>query len=144
MEIGLFDVALRNSQDFDHWSRLARHGTRLSYQRQVLLKYRCRPDGLTGDTGNCLRRELRMFDKVEQSYDLTPTERVEVAAVIRDRRALLEFEMGKDHLVQGQFSLASDSFARAHEQRPSMKKLAALWLSRLAPGLMRTICLRRM
>ena len=28
------------------------------YQRQVLLKYRCRPDGLTGDAVNSHRREL--------------------------------------------------------------------------------------
>ena len=41
LEIGLFDEALRNAQDFDLWLRLAQHG-RLAYQRQVLLRYRAR------------------------------------------------------------------------------------------------------
>ncbi|MDQ2920430.1 MAG: glycosyltransferase, partial [Acidobacteriota bacterium] len=41
IEVGLFDEGLRNSQDFDLWLRLVRHGFRLAYQRQLLLRYRC-------------------------------------------------------------------------------------------------------
>ncbi len=35
-KVGLFDEALRNSQDFDLWLRLARNGSRLAYQRKLL------------------------------------------------------------------------------------------------------------
>ena len=83
LEVGLFDEALRNAQDFDLWLRLARHGARLAYQRKVLLSYRSRPNSLTGDAINSHQRELRVFDKIEQSYDFTPAERLEVTAVIR-------------------------------------------------------------
>src|SRR5258706_4760157 len=95
LEVGLFDEALRNAQDFDLWLRLARHGARLAYQRKVLLSYRSRPNSLSGDAINSHRRELHVFDKIEQSYDFTPAERVEVTGVIRNRRALLEYELGK-------------------------------------------------
>src|SRR5205085_5007881 len=92
LDTGLFDPLLRTAQDFDMWLRLALKGARLSYHRQELLKYRCRPDGLTRDTINSHQRELGVFDKIENSYDLSATNREEVLQVIRDRRALLHFE----------------------------------------------------
>ena len=67
LDAGVFDPALRTAQDFDMWLRLALKGARLSYHRQALLKYRCRPDGLTRDAINSHQRELRVFDKIENS-----------------------------------------------------------------------------
>ena len=142
-EVGLFDEALRNAQDFDLWLRLVRHGARLAYQRRVLLRYRSRPDGLTGNTINSHRRELRIFDKIEQSYDLSPVEREEVLAVIRDRRALLQYELGKLYLLPGDFAQARESFALANSLRRSWKSKAAFWFTCWAPRLMQTIYIRR-
>src|SRR6185436_10537720 len=83
IDIGLFDPELRRGQDFDLWLRLACAGHRLSFQRQPLLKYRCRPNSLSGGVINSHRRELRIFDKIEQSYDLSPEQRTEVGEIIR-------------------------------------------------------------
>jgi glycosyltransferase involved in cell wall biosynthesis len=143
LKVGLFDEALRNAQDFDLWLRLARHGARLAYQRKVLLSYRSRPNSLTGDAINSHRRELRVFDKIEQSYDFTPAERLEVTAVIRSRRALLEYELGKLYLVPGDFVRARESFVNANSLQRSWKPRLALWLTRIAPGLLRTLYVRR-
>jgi glycosyltransferase involved in cell wall biosynthesis len=145
LEVGLFDEALRNAQDFDLWLRLARHGARLAYHRHVLLRYRSRPNSLSGDAINSHRRELRVFDKIEQSYDFTPDERAEVSLLIRNRRALLEYELGKLYLLPGDFARARESFARANGfgLAPSWKPRVALWLTRLAPRLMQALYLRR-
>jgi len=143
MEVGLFDEALRNAQDLDLWLRLARSGARLSYQRRVLLKYRCRPDGLTGDAVNSHRRELRVFDKIEQSYDLSPQERGKTIEVIRNRRALLEFELGKLHAAHGDEIQSRESFERADHLRRTWKTRLALWLNRVSPNLLKAICSRR-
>ena len=143
LEVGLFDEALRNAQDFDLWLRLARHGARLAYQRKVLLSYRSRPDSLTGDAINSHQRELRVFDKIEQSYDLPPEEREQVLAVIRDRRALLEYELGKLYLLPGDFALAREAFAKANSLRRSWKTQGALWFARLAPRLMKDLYFQR-
>src|SRR5438128_908138 len=94
LEVGLFDEALRNAQDFDLWARLAHGGARLMYHRAVLLHYRGHSNSLTGDAVNSVRRELRVLQKVEESYDFTPAERAEVSPVIRARKGLLEFELG--------------------------------------------------
>lgn len=139
LEVGLFDETLRNAQDFDLWLRLARHGARLAYQRQVLLRYRSRVDSLSGDAINSHRRELRVFDKIEQSYDFTPAERAEVTAVIRNRRALLEYEMGKLYLLPGEFARARESFTKANSLRPGWKAKVALLLTRVAPRLLQNI-----
>lgn len=143
LEVGLFDLTLRNAQDFDLWLRLARHGARLAYQRRVLLEYRTRQGSLTGDAINSHRRELRVFDKIEESYPLTPAERSEVSAVIRKRRALLEFELGKLYLIPGDFERARESFARANRLERNWKPRLALWLTRLAPRLLQSVYLRR-
>jgi len=143
LEVGLFDEALRNAQDFDLWLRLARHGARLAYHRKVLLSYRSRPDSLTGDAINSHRRELRVFDKIEQSYDFTPAERREVAAVIRTRRALLEYELGKLYLVPRDFARARESFVNANNLQRGWKPRLALWLTRIAPGLLRSLYVQR-
>jgi len=143
LDVGLFDLTLRNAQDFDLWLRLARHGARLAYQRRVLLDYRTRQGSLTGDAMNSHRRELRVFDKIEQSYPLSPAERAEVAPAIRKRRALLEYELGKLYLLPGEFDRARESFIRANSLERNWKPRLALWLTRLAPRLLQTVYLHR-
>ena len=142
-EVGLFDEALRNAQDFDLWLRLARYGARLAYHRQVLLRYRARVNSLTGDATNSLNRELRVLDKIERSYNLTPAEIREVTPVVRDRQTILQFELGKHLLARGEVELARTAFSTANNCRRTFKTQAALWLSHLAPGPMRALCLRR-
>jgi glycosyltransferase involved in cell wall biosynthesis len=143
LEVGLFDESLRNAQDLDLWLRLARHGARLAYQRRVLLSYRSRVNSLTGDAINSHHRELIVFDKIEQAYDFTPTELLEVTEVIRNRRALLEYELGKLYLVPRDFARARESFANSNSHRRSWKPQLALWFTCIAPGLFRTLYLSR-
>lgn len=146
LDVGLFDPMLRNAQDLDLWLRLAQHGARLAYHRQVLLEYNARSSGLTGDAINSHRRELRIFEKIEQSYRLTPPERRRVEEVIKKRRAHIEYELGKLYLLPGEFAQAREAFARACNSgvSGSWKPRLALWLTRLAPGATRALCLRRM
>ncbi len=139
LEVGLFDEALRNSQDFDLWLRLARQGAQMAYQCRTLLRYRSRDNSLSGDEVNVHRRELRVLEKVEREYDLSRAERPEVVSVIKRRRAVLEFELGKLYLAQGEFARARESFGKANQQGRSWKTQAALGFSRLAPRLMQSL-----
>lgn len=141
---GLFDETLRNAQDFDLWLRLAQAGARLMYHRHVLLRYRTRAHSLTGDEINSLVRELRVLDKIQQSYNLTPEERAEVFPVIRRRQALLQFELGKHLVARGDIGPARIAFSKADRSRRSWKTQTAIWFSRLAPSQMQALCLRRL
>jgi glycosyltransferase involved in cell wall biosynthesis len=144
IQVGLFDELLRNSQDFDLWLRLARSGARMAYRRRTLLRYRSRDNSLSGDEVNVHRRELRVLEKVERSYELSPAERAEVGSVIESRRAVLEFELGKLYLARGEFTRARESFGKANQLRRSLRTRVAVWSSSIAPRLMQTLYLRRL
>jgi glycosyltransferase involved in cell wall biosynthesis len=143
LQVGLFDETLRNSQDFDLWLRLLRHGARLAYQRRLLVHYRFHENSLSGDEINRNTRQLRVYDKIENSFDLAPDERTEVARALRGRRAILEFELGKLYLEQGDVERAREAFTKANNLQPSWKTRLAVLLARRAPRLLKRLQLRR-
>jgi len=143
LEVGMFDEQLRNSQDFELWVRLVRHGARASYQRKVLLRYRYHENSLSGDALNQIRRELRVLGKIEESYDLTPREREEVLKAMAAVEANLELETGKLHLAKGEFAEAREAFRKACAASPSLKLRGALLLLRFAPRLLQKVYVRR-
>lgn len=140
---GLFDVGLRNAQDFDLWIRMLLRGARMAYQRKVLVRYRYREGSLSGDAVNRVERELRVYRKILDAYELNASEREEVErAILRMRRELSLIE-AKAQLERGEFELARESFKRADELQPSLKLKAVGVLLRLWPGLLRRIHTRR-
>lgn len=143
-KVGLFDEALRNAQDFDLWLRLAHAGARLMYHRRVLVRYCTRANSLTGDEINSLVRELRVLDKIQHSYNLSSEERAKVSPVMRNRQALLQFELGKHLVARGDIGPARTAFSKADRSRRSWKTQTAIWFSRLAPSQMQALCLRRL
>jgi hypothetical protein len=56
---------------------------------------------------------------------------------------LLEYELGKLHLLPGDFARARESFTRASNFGGGWKPQAALWLTRLAPGMVQALYGRR-
>ncbi|MDQ2921421.1 MAG: hypothetical protein M3R52_07410, partial [Acidobacteriota bacterium] len=98
----------------------------------------------SGDEINRTARQLRVYDKIESSIDLSPEERPAVLRAIESRRALLEFELGKLYLEQGDFEKSRAAFSKAKSWRRSWKTTVAVLLSRWSPGFMRGVHLRRM
>ena len=143
LEAGLFDEGKINAQDFDLWLRLALRKARLAYHDEVLLRYRVHADSLSGDEVNIHRRELEVFDKVESSYPLAPEERPAALAVMRRRRALLHFEIGKLLLLGGDAAGARASFAEAVASGGGWKPRLAGFLVRAAPEWARAAYARR-
>ena len=136
-EAGLFDESLRNSQDFDLWVRLVRRGARLSYQRKVLLRYRCQGNSLSSGTPvNQVLRQLNVFEKMGSRLELTAEERAELSRVLEKLRAELELEYGKEHLARGDYTSARQSLKKANSFRPRMKLRATLLLLNVAPRLL--------
>ena len=142
-DVGLFDEGLRNSQDFDLWLRLVRHGARASYQKKVLLKYRCRKEGLSGDEVNRIARQVRVYKKIQDSYRLTPEERTEVSRVMGKIKALHELELSKAYLSQGKFAEARVALNKANGHQRSWKLRGVSLFLLVAPQLLRRLHARR-
>jgi len=104
LEVGLFNEQIPNGQDFELWLRLVRHGARVAYQRKVLLRYRCHEDSLSStDAVERIVRQLLLFERIVETYDLTPVERLEVDRVFEKLKAEMEFEIGKARFIEGDF-----------------------------------------
>lgn len=116
LDAGMFDETLPRlvSEDFDLWFRLAKQGARLDYHKKVLLKYRVRPTGLSGDNIQRAERTLAVFESLEKNYRLTDAEREKVASQLNLARADLEIERGKHNLILENFSEARSNFRRAN------------------------------
>jgi hypothetical protein len=137
LEVGLFDVTLRNSQDFDLWTRLAkREGSRMNFQQKVLARHRVRPGSLASDPIKSVEGELRVLDKISRRDDLTASERGTLARTVALRSASIEIDRGKRSLLQGKFDDAARSFRFANDYYHSWKLYLVLLLMRISPRLL--------
>jgi len=140
LEVGLFDVTLRNSQDFDLWVRLAkRDGARMNYQREVLARHRIWDGSLASDGIKSVEGELRVLAKVSQRTDLTPKERETLSRTVSLRSASVEVDRGKRSLLHGEFEAAAKSFRFANDYYRNWKLTIVLWCLRIAPQLLRRV-----
>lgn len=140
LEVGLFDVTLRNSQDFDLWVRLAkRDGARMNYQREVLARHRVWEGSLASDGIKSVEGELRVLAKVSQRADLTPEERETLSRTVSLRSASVEVDRGKRSLLHGEFEAAARSFRFANDYYRNWKLTIVLWCLRIAPQLLRRV-----
>ncbi len=135
IELGMFDVDLWHSQDFDMWVRLAkRPGARMAFLPKVLLKQRHRPGSLASDSIKSVESELQVMAKTALRDDLTPGERQALENTVAMRQASLEVDRGKLSLSAGDFAAARHSFEYAYDYYRSWKlRFVLLWL-RLSPG----------
>jgi len=143
LEVGLFDETLRNSQDFDLWVRLVRYGARANYQQKVLLRYRCRTNSLSGDEVNRLARQIRVYEKIDNSYDLADEEHQALNQVLNKVKALHQLEIGKLELSKGKYEEARQALKRSDKYDRNWKLRGILLLLRVAPQLLRHLHTRR-
>jgi glycosyltransferase involved in cell wall biosynthesis len=144
VEAGLFHESLRNAQDFEMWTRLLRFGGRIGYQREVLLRYRCRQNSLSGDVMNRLATEMHVLKHIADTYELMPAEREELSRAMELQEASLHLAQGKHGLLRGRFDEAHTSFKRAHAVFGGWKLRLAVVMLRVAPRLLRKLAHRRL
>jgi len=141
VEAGLFDKTLIRAQDAEMWMRLAFRGARIGYQSRVLLRYRMREGSLSGTAVNRVQREINVFTRIGETYELTSAQRDLIARELERLRAHLELEQGKFELLEGSAQRAIGHFERANRFLRTPKLAAVLRLGTLSPGLLR-LCFR--
>ena len=133
--VGLFDEALKSSEDFDLWLRLAHAGGRFNYTRRVLARYRKRSGSLSSDPAWMCRSIVKVLDKCLAQMDLTEAERQLVAAQRAHFAALEGFHEGKRAFFRGDFATAREALGEANRTMRSVKLGVILLVLHTAPGL---------
>jgi glycosyltransferase involved in cell wall biosynthesis len=137
LECGLFDEDLPRigMEDFDLWFRLLKMGARLDYQRRVLLKYRVRPESLSGSNVQRAQRSVVVLDIIERKHRLSDSEKRAVTNHRKLVSAELKLENGKLNLTQGNYNEALADFRQANEYYRKIKLKIVIWLLKVNPDL---------
>ena len=129
VDVGLFDEAFPNSQDFDLWLRLAKEGARITYQKVVLVERRIYEGSLASDPIKSFSGEVKVLEKTARRNDLTNAERTALEKKLALRHASIEVCKGKQRLSAGDFSSALLAFRDANRFYQSWKlRLVLIWL----------------
>lgn len=131
---GMFEVPEVRAHDFVLWLKMAKHGARIKYQREVLLKYRVRVDGLTGTSIERTQRTIDVLDRVEKDFDLTTSQQDALRAMYSLLKRDMCIEVGKAALLREDYVAARESFLRANEVRISHKLELVMFFLDIAPS----------
>ncbi|HEY5883713.1 MAG TPA: glycosyltransferase [Pyrinomonadaceae bacterium] len=144
LAVGCFDERFRNSQDFDLWLRLAKHGARFTYQKSVLVHRRIYEGSLASNPVNSLEGEIKVLENLRERGDLTTAEQAILLETLELRRAMADVWTGKQKLTSGDFDSALRNFDLANSYFRSWKlSLVKVWL-RFAPRLLQRVYLSRL
>lgn len=134
-DAGMFDESLRSCEDFDLWLRIIKKGGRITYHRRLLALYRRHQGSLSSDRVWMTRNLLAVFEKCENTLNLTPAEREILNEEITHNRAMLRLFEGKHALRAGGASAALVHFKDANEHLRSPKLVLVIFLLRHLPRL---------
>jgi len=135
VELGMFDASLPGIgiEDFDLWLRMAKSGARIGYQRQVLLHYRVRLSGLSGNIIQQSERTVVALKCIKAKTELTAREEHVWRHTLNEAEAQLLLETGKAHLLRGEFREARLQFRAANGYYNKPKLRLVDWALSVAP-----------
>jgi len=133
LRAGMFENDRVKAEDFHLWLRMAKTGSKIAYQRKILLKYRVHLDSLSGDGIDRIERAIDVFERVERTIELSEQQHADLEKTIGGLKADLAVEQGKAFLIHGEYAEAARSFSNANAHRRSLKLTAVGLLTRLAP-----------
>jgi glycosyltransferase involved in cell wall biosynthesis len=134
--VGRFDPALRRSEDFDLWLRIAHAGGRFEGTTRVLTHYRRHAQSTSADLWAMADAVLRVLDKCERTLQLNETERAAVHAARRRQEAEKHFIEGKRALMQRDYRQARRSIREANAVINSRKLSLVTYGLLVTPRLM--------
>ncbi len=136
IDAGLFNEELRYAEDYDLWLRVAKQGSRLAYQEQVLLNKRMHGASLSSDRQRLHESALCVLEKSKNEPGLSQDVKEAIAEQSARLTALVKLEQGKVHLSRGDFAGAQEAIKEANSFFMNWKLRAALFCLRYAPRLL--------
>ncbi|HVF50395.1 MAG TPA: glycosyltransferase family A protein [Pyrinomonadaceae bacterium] len=135
--VGMFDQTFRGVEDFELWLRILGRGGRISYHRQVLMRYRRVSGSLSSSPTRMYGQALEVFEKAGRTLtELTDADRQALREETAHYRAMLRLAEGKDALARNDFRAATEGLSEANVYFGSGKLKLILLLLRFAPKLL--------
>ena len=134
-KVGMYDENLRSCEDFDLWLRIVKGGSRMTYHRRSLVRYRRHLGSLSSDRVWMTRHLVAVFEKCVRTLDLTAAEAEAVNEQMSHHRAMLGLFEGKRALSAGGAGAALVHFKRANEELRSPKLSLVVFFLQHAPFL---------
>ena len=119
--VGRFDPALRRSEDFDLWLRIAHAGGRFGGTTRVLAHYRRHDQGTSADLELMADAVLTVLDKCERTLQLDEADRAAVQTARRRQQAEKRFIEGKRAFFERDYSRARRAIREANKVIRSRK-----------------------
>lgn len=136
-DVGMFDEALRYTEDFDLWLRILKNGGRITYHRKALVRRRVRSESTSASDPVWLCQHiLATLNRIGDTWDLTRSERASLQQRLRFQTAMLHQFKGKNAFFNGDNKTAIRELREANRffQKPKLKLV--LLLLRFAPRLL--------
>lgn len=128
-----FDKKNISSEDFDLWTRMASNGTKLGYQRKVLLMHRCRYNGLSGNLIQKIKKSIDVYSHILSNMKLEDRHIIIIKKQLNRQQSRLRIIQGKIHLINGDFKKAVSSFRDANKFYRSTKITFVILMLHIAP-----------
>lgn len=142
--VGLFDEAIRKGgEDFDLWIRMARHGCRLSFTREPLVRYRKRPGQLSNNYQEMGGSAIHACKKLLADPQSQPRERFLAEAMIRETQASINRLIARNKVADRDYAGAVEHLALANSHFRSLKLALISFGLRIAPGFVARIMHKR-
>lgn len=133
VNVGLFDPALRRSEDLDLWLRIAHAGGRFSASRKVIAQYRRHGGGASSDLQAMADAKLAVMDKCERTLMLSAEARAAIELSRSRERAVKQFLVGKQAFADGDFKTARRALVEANTVMRSRKLTLIVAVLAVAP-----------
>jgi glycosyltransferase involved in cell wall biosynthesis len=135
LKVGGFDEdrELSGIEDFDLWTRIAKFGYRIGYQKDVLLRYRVFAGSLSGGFVERAENGVTALRTVKNKFQLDETEQKVWTKRFALANAQVSLEKGKVSLMKENFSDARIFIKTANEFYKKFKLSAIVFLLYVCP-----------
>jgi len=137
LDVGMFDGTIRYTEDFELWLRLVRHGGRITYHREALVKHRIRPTSTSASDPVWLYEHiLGTLNRIHDTWNLNRGQRLVLEQRLQFNRAMLHQFKGRKAFFSGDHETAVKELRQANLFFRKPKLSLVIFLIRFVPRLL--------
>jgi glycosyltransferase involved in cell wall biosynthesis len=131
------DREISGFEDFDLWTRIAKNGCRIGYQKNILLKYRVVKGSLSGGLVERAERGVKNMLAVKQKIIMNAEEEKAWQKQLALAKAQVSLEMGKVSLTENRFIEAREFIEESNRHFKKIKLSVVITILKISPRFLR-------